>query len=102
MRCSKADRRKYVKIRALASNLFHPLAESVFRDWGYELAVAEFRDKVVTERESWILDNKDRNANLSVEQNAAMIEPGIEQATEAFKQEAYKEVKETLDRIYGS
>jgi len=32
----------------------------------------------VTERESWILDNLDKNAALTVEQNAALIEPGLE------------------------
>jgi isocitrate dehydrogenase len=50
--------------------------EGAFRKWGYELATEEFRDKVITERESWIIDNKDKNPNLSVEQNAALIEPG--------------------------
>src|SRR6202051_5072696 len=35
--------------------------EGAFRKWGYELATEEFRDKVVTERESWIVDNKDKN-----------------------------------------
>src|SRR5580698_8345906 len=49
--------------------------EGAFREWGYEVAVDEFRDKVVTECESWILDNKDKNPNLTVEQNAVMIEP---------------------------
>src|ERR1700726_3826572 len=29
--------------------------EGAFRKWGYELATEEFRDQVVTERESWIL-----------------------------------------------
>src|SRR5208283_890328 len=42
--------------------------EGAFRKWGYELATEEFRDKVVTERESWILDNKDKNPNLTVAQ----------------------------------
>ena len=37
--------------------------EGAFRKWGYELATEEFRDKVVTERESWIIDNKDKNPN---------------------------------------
>ena len=69
--------------------------EGAFRDWGYELATEEFRDQVVTERESWILGNKDRDANLSIEQNAAMIEPGLEQATDEFKQQIYAEVKQT-------
>ncbi len=73
--------------------------EGAFREWGYEVARDEFRDFVVTERESWILDNKDKNPNLTVEQNAAMIEPGLEFATDAFKQEIYQEVKGVLDAI---
>jgi isocitrate dehydrogenase len=76
--------------------------EGAFRDWGYELATAEFREHVVTERESWILDNKDRDGNLTVEKNAEMIEPGLAQATEEFKKSAYAEVKKTLEAIYSS
>jgi isocitrate dehydrogenase len=73
--------------------------EGAFRDWGYELAKKEFRSEIVTERESWILDNLDRNANLTIEQNAAMVEPGLEHAPEAFRKEIYAEVKEALDAI---
>ena len=76
--------------------------EGAFRDWGYELAKEEFRSQIISERESWIVDNQDRDANLSVEKNAAMIEPGLEQATEAFKKEIYAEVKQTLDAIYST
>jgi len=76
--------------------------EGAFRDWGYELAAEEFREQTVTERESWILDNMEKNPGLSVEQNAAMIEPGLEQATEDFKKTIYAEVKRTLDAISGS
>ena len=76
--------------------------EGGFKDWGYELAREEFRSQVVTERESWILDNHDRNPNLSVEANAAMVEPGLEQATEEFKKNIYGEVKRTLDAIYAT
>jgi isocitrate dehydrogenase len=73
--------------------------EGMFRDWGYEVARDEFRGQIVTERESWILDNADKNPGLTVEQNAAMIEPGMEQGTEAFRKEVYAEVKHTLDTI---
>ena len=76
--------------------------EGAFRDWGYELATQEFRQQTITERESWILDNKDSNPNLSVEQNAAMVEPGLEQGTDAIKQAVYAEVKRTLDTIYAT
>jgi isocitrate dehydrogenase len=74
--------------------------EGAFRKWGYEVATDEFRAHVVTERESWILDNKDKNASLTVEQNAALIEPGLEFATDDFRQALYKEVKDCLDSIY--
>jgi isocitrate dehydrogenase len=73
--------------------------EGAFREWGYDLAREEFRDHIVTERESWILDNKDKNPNLSIEQNAAMVEPGMEFAPESFKQEIYAEVKGVLEAI---
>ena len=76
--------------------------EGAFRKWGYEVAVEEFRDKVVTERESWILDNKDKNADMTVAQNAESVEPGMEFAPPAFRQSVEQEVKEVLDRIYAS
>src|SRR6202140_5472275 len=76
--------------------------EGAFRDWGYDLAREEFRAETVTERESWILDNLDKKPGLTVEQNAAMIEPGLEQATEAFTKAICDEVKQTLDTIYAT
>ena len=76
--------------------------EGAFRDWGYELAKEEFRAQIVTERESWILDNKDKNPNISVEQNAALVEPGMENAPEQFRKQVAEEVKATLDAIYAT
>jgi len=55
--------------------------EGAFKDWGYAVAVTEFRSQVVTERESWIIDNQDRNPALSVENNARLIEPGYDMMT---------------------
>src|ERR1700691_1042795 len=52
--------------------------EGAFREWGYEVAVQEFREHTVTERESWILGNLEANPNLTAEQNAALIEPGLD------------------------
>src|ERR1700723_53198 len=73
--------------------------EGAFREWGYEVAMQEFRDQTVTERESWILGNLDANAGLTVEQNAALIEPGLEFGSPSFREELYAEVKQTLDSI---
>src|SRR5208283_2328927 len=76
--------------------------EGAFRKWGYELATEEFRDKVVTERESWILDNKDKNSNLTIPLNAELVEPGMEFAPPAFRHAVEQEVTEVLDRIYST
>lgn len=76
--------------------------EGGFRDWGYDLAHEEFRAQTVTERESWILDNAEKNPGLAVEQNAAMVEPGLEQATDEFRKTVYSEVKGVLDSIGSS
>ena len=46
--------------------------EGGFRDWGYDVARDEFRNEIVTERESWIIDNRDRNPQITIEQNAAL------------------------------
>ncbi len=58
--------------------------EGAFREWGYEAATQEFRDQVITERESWIIDNLDRHPGLSVEENAKMVEPGLEFAPQGL------------------
>ncbi len=76
--------------------------EGAFRKWGYELATAEFRDYVITERESWIVDNKDKNPDLTVAQNAELVEPGMEFAPPAFRQAVEAEVKDVLDHIYAT
>ncbi|HEX3662107.1 MAG TPA: NADP-dependent isocitrate dehydrogenase [Acidobacteriaceae bacterium] len=73
--------------------------EGAFREWGYEVAVAEFRNDVVTERESWILGNVEANPGLTVEQNAALIEPGLEFGNDEFRKTLYAEVKGVLDAI---
>lgn len=76
--------------------------EGAFRDWGYELAVAEFRAECVTERESWILSNKEKNPDLSPEDNARMIEPGFDSLTPEKRQQVTNEVKEVLEAIWDS
>ena len=73
--------------------------EGAFREWGYEVATEEFRDQTVTERESWILGNQEADPGLTVEQNAALIEPGLEFAPPPFRDAVYLEIKSVLDAI---
>ncbi len=73
--------------------------EGAFREWGYEVATQEFRAETVTERESWILGNQDANPALTVEQNAALIEPGLEMANQAYQEAVFAEVRQVLASI---
>ncbi len=73
--------------------------EGAFRDWGYELATSEFRAECVTERESWVLDNKAAQPDLSTEDNARKIEPGYDALTPEKKAEICQEVEGILTSI---
>jgi isocitrate dehydrogenase len=50
----------------------------------------------VTERESWILGNKEKDASLSVEDNARAVDPGYELMTDEQKASVRKEVEAAL------
>jgi isocitrate dehydrogenase len=76
--------------------------EGAFRDWGYELATTEFRAECVTERESWILSNKEANSEISVAANARQIEPGYDALTPEKQQQICQEVTKVLDTLWDS
>jgi len=76
--------------------------EGGFKDWGYDLAREEFRDKIVTDRESWILGNVEHNPSITLEQNAALIEPGLAHMAPDARATIVAEVKQVLDSISAS
>jgi len=75
--------------------------EGAFRDWGYAIAAREFRGQTVSERESWILGNKEANPDLTPEANARMIDPGYEMMTPDQKKKVVAEVEAAL-RLWPS
>ena len=76
--------------------------EGAFKDWGYDLAKKHYRAHIVTERESWILGNKEANTDLSAEANAKMIEPGYDMMTPDQKTKLVKEVEGVLTAIWAT
>jgi isocitrate dehydrogenase len=70
--------------------------EGAFRDWGYALAQREFRADVITQRESWIIDNVDRTPGITVEQNALAIDPGYDMMTPEQQAEIRTEIETAL------
>jgi len=76
--------------------------EGAFRDWGYELAKSEFRDECITERESWILSNKEVQPDITSEENARQIEPGYDALTPEKKAQVCQEVEAVLNEIWAT
>ncbi len=70
--------------------------EGAFKDWGYALAKREFREQIVTERESWILGNREANPGLSVEEHARLIDPGFVMMSPAQQATIKQEVEDAL------
>jgi isocitrate dehydrogenase len=70
--------------------------EGAFKDWGYEVAKREFREAIVTERETWILGNKEANPSLGVEENARMVDPGYGMMSPEKQGEIRAEVETAL------
>jgi isocitrate dehydrogenase len=54
------------------------------------------RNQIVTERESWILGNKEAKPEPDVEENAKMIDPGFDMMSPAQQAEIKAEVEEAL------
>jgi isocitrate dehydrogenase len=73
--------------------------EGAFRDWGYEIARDEFRGDIVTERETWILDNREKNPSITDEENARAIEPGFDQMSPTQRGALVEEIRRTLGTI---
>ena len=76
--------------------------EGAFRDWGYELAINEFRQDCITERESWILDNIHNNSDITIDNNARLIEPGFDKLTIEKRNSICFEIKEVIESISTS
>jgi isocitrate dehydrogenase len=70
--------------------------EGAFKSWGYELAADKYRSKTVSQRESWILGNKETNPGISAEDSARSIEPGYDNMTSSQKEDIINEVEKTL------
>jgi isocitrate dehydrogenase len=70
--------------------------EGAFRDWGYGLATRAFRQQVVTERESWILGNKEGKSTISAEDNAREIDPGYDLMTPDQQKKVRADVEAAL------
>ena len=76
--------------------------EGGFRDHCYALAAREFRSAIVTERESWVVDNLDKAPGLSALDNAKQVEPGFDMMTPDQQHAVVREVEATLAAIYAT
>jgi isocitrate dehydrogenase len=70
--------------------------EGAFLNWAYALAKREFREQIVTERETQILGNKEANPDLSVDDNARMIFSSFKYMSPEQQKDACREVDYAL------
>ncbi len=73
--------------------------EGAFKSWGYEVATSEFRRDCITARESWVLDNKEREPGLTHEEIARRIDPGYDMMTPDQQAVIRDEVETTLQLV---
>ena len=76
--------------------------EGAFRDWGYAVAAKEFREQTVSERESWILGNREDNADITLADNARAVEPGYDLMPENRQKDVLAEVEQTMNDLWES
>ncbi len=76
--------------------------EGAFRDWGYAIAAKDFRDETVSERESWILGNREASSDISLADNARAVEPGYDLMPEERQKEVLAEVEQTMNALWES
>ena len=76
--------------------------EGAFRDWGYALAAREFRAETVSERESWILSNREEDSAMSSVDNARAVEPGYDLMPAERQAEVRAEVEQCLASLWGT
>jgi len=75
LRWSLENKRKSVTVVHLGNIMAH--TEGAFLNWGYALALREFRDQIVMEREAQILENKEAHPESSVEALAKSVYPNF-------------------------
>jgi isocitrate dehydrogenase len=70
--------------------------EGAFKSWGYELAATKYRNKTISQRESWVIANREQHPQMSNEDNARSLEPGYDNMTAEQKKYILDEVDATL------
>ena len=91
---SLANKRKNINL--VRKGNIMKFTEGAFKDWGYALAKREFRNDIVTERETWILGNKENKPNLTIEDNAKLTDPGFDMMSPDQQNDIKKEVEASL------
>jgi isocitrate dehydrogenase len=94
IRWALANKRKVISL--VHKGNIMKFTEGAFKDWGYGIAKREFRNEIVTERETWILGNKEKTPDLSVEDNAKLVDPGYDMMAPDKQAEICAEVETAL------
>lgn len=70
--------------------------EGAFKNWGYALAARKYRGQTVAVRETWVLENVEKDPTCSRESLAKSLEPGFDNMTPAQQADVLAEVDAAL------
>lgn len=76
--------------------------EGAFCEWGYNLAKKEFRDQIITQKELYVIQNKDDNPNITDEENAKILESDFDFMSSNLQIKLISEVKSIIQELYQS
>jgi isocitrate dehydrogenase len=91
-----ALREKRKSVTLVHKGNIQKFTEGGFRDWGYGIAARAFRAQTVTERESWILGNRESDPRITSDANARAIDPGYDMMTPDQQKKVVAEVDTAL------
>jgi isocitrate dehydrogenase len=76
--------------------------EGAFCEWGYNLAKKEFRDQIITQKEAYIIQNKDENKAITDEENARLLESDFDFMSKDLQNNLIKEVNSIIKELYAT
>ena len=76
--------------------------EGAFCEWGYNLAKKEFRDQIITQKELYVIQNKDDNPNISNEENAKLLESDFAFMSKDLQIKLIAEIESIINELYSS
>lgn len=97
-----ANRYGYKKLTMAHKGNIKKFTEGSFKNWWYDVLKSDFRDIMVTERESWILSNAEKYPRFDTLQYARLLDSNYDNLLTEQQVDIQKEIETTLSELRES